>query len=160
MIVRRTRRWMGSVWLLGLLLPLAAPGEEAIEWDRERVTALAGELHEAVKGLRDELRSQTRDIGTMHASAYYRLLDNLRLIERETRYLHRALGSGASREETLPTYARITLLRRDCAEEMRRQPLEAPALERIARAQATVREMDPYYGFDPGRPDHERVLRR
>ena len=159
MVVRRSR-WVGTVWLLALLLPLAAAAEETAEWDQARVTALAGELHEGVKGLRDEIRSQTRDIGTMQASAYYRLLDNLRLIERESRYLHRALESGASREETLPAYARIAMLRRDCAEEMRRQFLVATALERIARARSIVKQMDPYYGFDPKRPDHERVLRR
>ncbi len=159
MIVRRSR-WMGTVWLLGALLPLAAAAEETAEWDQARVTVLAGELHEGVKGLRGEMRSQTRDVGSMQAWAYYRLLDELRLIERESRYLHEALESGASREETLPAYARIATLRRNCAEEMRRTFLAATALERIDRARSIVKQMDPYYGFDPDRPDHERVLRR
>lgn len=159
MAARALRRRRGA-WVIGLLLPLVAAAEEPVPWDQARVTALAGQLHEGVKGLREEIRSQSRDIGTMRAWAYYRLLDELRLIERESRYLHRALESGASREETLPTYARIAVLRRDCAEEMRRQPLEGPALERVERARSVVEEMDPYYGFDPKRPDHERVLQR
>lgn len=154
------RRWRrGGAWVLGVLLPLVATAAQPVQWNRARVTTLAGQLHEGVKGLRDEIRSQSRDIGTMHAWACYRLLDNLRLVERETGYLHQALESGASREETLPTYARIAVLRRDCAEEMRRQPLQGPALDRVERARSVVEEMDPYYGFDPKRPDHERVLR-
>lgn len=158
MAVRSLPKARGTL-LLALLLPFVAGAEEPIEWDQARVTALAGQLHEGVKGLRDEIRSQPRDIGTMHAWAHYRLLDDLRLIDRESRYLHQALESGASREETLPTYARIAVLRRDCAEEMRRQDLQAPALERIGEARSVVEQMDPYYGFDPRRPDHERVLR-
>jgi hypothetical protein len=159
MIVRRSRS-VGRLWLLGLLLPLVATAQQTVDWNQARVTVLAGELHEGVKGLRDEIRGQTRDTGSMRASAYYRLVDSLRLIERESRYLHNALESGASREETLPTYARIAVLRRDCAEEMERQPLGKPALERIARARSIVEQIDPYYGFDPKRPDHEQVLRR
>ena len=163
MVVRKSRR-LEIVCLLGLLVPPVAAAEDAAHkgaaWDQARVTLLAAELHEGVRGLRDGLRSQPQDVGTMHAWAYYRLLDNLRLIERESRHLHRVLESGASREETLPTYARIAMLRRTCAEEMQRQPLLAPALERVARARSIVEQMDPYYGFDPKRPDHERVLRR
>lgn len=159
MAVRSARR-ARNVWVLALLLPLVATAEEPVEWDQARVTALAGQLHGAVHGLRNEMRSQPRDVGTMHAWAYYRLVDNLRLIDRESRYLHRALESGASREETLPTYARIALLRRNCAEEMRRQPLWGAVLERIERARSVVEQMDPYYGLDPKRPDHDHVLRR
>lgn len=159
MAVRRSRR-AKSLWLLGLLLPLVSTAEEPANWDQARVTMLAGQLHEGVKGLRDEIRSQSRDIGTMQAWAYYRLLDNLRLIDRESRSLHQALESGASREETLPSYARIAMLRRDCAEEMRKQILWQPMLERLAAARTIVKQMDPYYGFDPEREDHERVLSR
>lgn len=159
MTVGRLRGGWGLL-ALGALLPLVAAAEEPVPWDQARVTALAGQLHDGVKGLREEIRSQPRDIGSMHAWAYYRLLDNLRLIDRESRYLHRALEGGASREETLPTFARIAVLRRDCAEEMQKQPLGGPALERVDRARLIVKEMDPYYGFDPERPDHERVLRQ
>lgn len=156
----QTRWRRGGAWVFGVLLPLVAAATEPVPWDQARVTTLAAQLHEGVKGLREEIRSQARDIGTMHAWAYYRLLDNLRLIDRESRYLHQALEAGASREETLPTYARIAVLRRDCAEEMRRQPLQGTALDRVERARSIVEEMDPYYGFDPERPDHERVLER
>ncbi len=151
---------MEAVWLFGLLWPLAAAAGETLEWDQARVTALAGELHDSVKDLRSEMRSQPRDIGSMRASAYYRLLDNLRLIGRESRYLHEALKSGASREETLPSYTRIARLRRDCAEEMRRQFLGTVALERIDRAQSTVKQMDAYCGLESKRSDHESVLDR
>lgn len=154
------RSALASSVVLGLLLAPAASAVDEADWDQERVATLAAELHESVKGLRDEIRSVPRDIGTMKAWAYHRLMDELRLIERETHYLHNALESGRGREETKPTYARIAVLRRDCAEEMRKLFLGTPALERLARAQAIVEQMDPYYGFDPERADHERVLER
>ena len=156
----RTSMTLGGLCLIGLLMSLPAVAEESAEWDQATVTKLAGELHAGVKGLRDEVRSSKQDIGTLQASAHYRLLDNLRLIERETRYLHQALESGKTREETLAAYARIGVLRRDCAEEMRRLFIGADARERIVVAQSIVKQMDPYYGFDPSAPDHERVLRR
>lgn len=157
----RRKPSVAAACLLGLLLALVAIAEEQIEWDQARVAELAGKLHEGVKGLRDEIRrGHAVDIASMHAAAYYRLLDALRLIERESLYLQQSLEACAGREETLPTYARIALLRRDCAEEMRSQPLRTPARPRITQARSIVKQMDPYYGFDPNRPDHERALRR
>jgi cytochrome c556 len=142
-----------------LLLATGARAEET-PWDQERVAALAAALHESVKGMRDELRAVRPTIASMDAWAYHRLVDDLRLIERETQYLHQALASGEGRDETRPAYARLATLRRSCDEEMRRQALRRPMLERIAAARAIVKQMDPYYGFDPERDDHERVLQR
>lgn len=159
MIDGRTTR-LATVGLLVALFSAPGGAEEGIQWDQGRITVLAGELHHGVNGLRDRVRSRKRDLGSMQASSFYRLLDRLRLIESETRLLHHALEAGSNREETLPTYARIALLRRDCAEEMRRLFLDAASLERIARARSIVQQMDAYYGFDPTRPDHDRVLRR
>lgn len=150
--------WLGIVCLVGALASHAAAAGEA--WDQPGVTALAGKLHHGVAGLRQEIRSVSRDVGTGQARAYYRLVDNLRVIERETRYLHGVLVEGAGLDETLSLYVRIAILRRDCAEEMRRQFLGSSALERIDQARSIVKQMDPYYGFDPSVDDHKRVLRR
>lgn len=148
-----------AAFVAGPLLAAGARAEEST-WNQERVASLAAALHESVKGLRDELRAVRPSIASMDAWAYHRLVDDLRLIERETQYLHQALASGDGRDETLPAYARLATLRRNCDEEMRRQSLARPMLERIAAARALVKQMDPYYGFDPERDDHERVLQR
>lgn len=148
------------VGALALVSSANAATEEPIAWDSERVTALVESLHRGVHGLRDEIRSTSRTIGSTQSQAHFRLLDNLRLIERETRYLHNLLESGAGRDETRPVYARIGVLRRDCEEEMERLYLRSPALERIRRARDLVREIDPYYGVDSNVGEHERVLER
>ena len=144
---------------IGLVLSSLAYSDE-LDWDQSRVTALAKELDEGLSGLRDEMRSVSQDLGSGRAAAYYRLLDNLRVLERETRHLHRSLESGAPRIVTLPTYRRITMLRRDCAEEMERQFLSKTALERISRARTIIEKLNPYYGFEVDHTDHERVLDR
>lgn len=146
-------------FMLSVTLPLGSTAQEDVAWDQQRVTELAAQLHEGVKGLRRDTRSIPQDAGTGQSRAYYRLVDNLRLIERETRYLHRVLESGDDRDSTLPTYARIAMLRRDCAEEMERLFVGSPALEKIVQAREIVKQMDSYYGFDPERDDHQRVVR-
>ncbi|MCZ7618934.1 MAG: hypothetical protein M5U32_11735 [Myxococcota bacterium] len=143
-----------------LLIATAALAQDAA-WDQGRVTSLAAALHEKVDGMRDELRRVGGPhIASLDAWGHYRLVDDLRLIERETQYLHLALASGEGRDETRPAYARIAMLRRSCDEEMRKQGLGQAMLERITSARAIVKQMDPYFGFDPDRDDHERVLSR
>ena len=152
-------RFVVTALLVGIAMPLGAAAQNGgIPWDQVRVTELAAQLHEGVKGLRDETRSLSKDLGSGRAFAYYRLMDDLRLIERETRYLHSSLESGAGRDETRPTYRRIALLRRDCNEEMERQYVGGPSLVRISRAREIVRQLNPYYGFDSDENDHRRVL--
>lgn len=144
--------------LLNIALPLSSAAQAEAPWNQTRITELAAQLHDGVRGLREETRSIRRDSATMQAAAYFRLLDNLRLIERETRYLHKTLESGGDRDTTRPIYARIAMLRRDCAEEMERMYVGSPSLQKISRARSIVKEMDPFYGFDPDRADHDRVL--
>lgn len=152
---------LNSLIVAASLLTATAAFAQDAAWDQARVTSLAAALHEKVDGMRDELRKAGGgSIASLDAWAYHRLVDNLRLIERETQYLHLALASGEGRDETRPAYARIAMLRRTCDEEMRKQGLWQPMLERLAAARAIVKQMDPYYGFDPEREDHERVLSR
>ena len=139
--------------LLSLWLPTVAPADQAV-WDQARVTDLAGKLHQGLSGLRDEMRTVSQDLGSGRAAAYYRLLDNLRVLERETRYLHRSLDSGSSRQVTLPAYRRIAMLRRDCAEEMERLFLSKPALDRISTSRTIIEQLNPYYGLDADSADH------
>src|SRR5215831_638897 len=82
-------------------------------WNQEVVTATAGELEDAVAGLRDVVRgSPNLDIPAKRRKMY-QIMDNLRLIEYSATSLHASLKNGAGMEETLPTYKRLQQLRRD-----------------------------------------------
>lgn len=140
--------------------PRSGHGADTAQWDQQRMTSLAAQLLEGIKGIRSELRSVSRGIGSMKAWTYYRLLDDLRLIESEAEHLYAALAAGETRDETRPAFVRIAMLRRSCAEEMQKQFLGSPVLDRVSRARAIVQEMNPYYGFDRDDDDHARVLER
>jgi hypothetical protein len=140
--------------------PSLSSAQDQPQWDQERLTRLAAQLHETVKDLRQEVGSQRPHIASLDASGHYRLRDDLRLIASETSHLHQALASGATRDETRPAFSRLASLRRDCADEMRKLYLGEPVLEKVKQAGSIVREMAPYYGFDPSGDEHQWILER
>jgi hypothetical protein len=134
------------ILVLGLAASLGAAESEPIAWDQSRVSELASQLQEAVKGLRDSARKQGRPTGgSGQVRAYNRLLDRLRLIEAESRHLAASLGGGAGRDETEPVFERLDLLRRDAAEEARRLFMTKPLMDRIETARGVLEELRPYY---------------
>lgn len=151
-------RGLSAVWVLCIAIPAAAT--DAREWDQTKVTALAAQLQQGVNGLRSEIRSVDTHVMSTQSLALFRLRDNLRVIEGETRHLHTELENGMGRDETLHAFERILRLRRDCAEEMRRLSMAQKTLDRIDGARVVVREMSPYYGLDPDDSDHAKVLER
>jgi len=137
------------------LLPTAGLAQTKA-WDQAAVTALAEELHEAVKGLREAVRrSNDPSIASGQASSNYRLLDDLRLIRNETRHLADELKAGAGRDATLPVVERIEEIRRDAANEARRIMLQKPTPERIAAARGVLEKIKPYYGLTAQVPDEK-----
>lgn len=154
----------GLVGIATLVLMLAWPSlgsaQDEPQWDQERLTRLAAQLHETVKDLRHEVGSVRPHIASLDASGHHRLRDDLRLIGSEASHLHQALASGATRDETRPAFSRLASLRRDCADEMSKLYLGEPILEKVKQAGSIVREMAPYYGFDPSRDEHQWILER
>jgi hypothetical protein len=119
-------------------------------WDQPKVTQIASELAETVSGLYEEFRKQPpADVGSMQSRARYKLQDELRLLEGETRELARQLKSGEGLEATQPIYARIGGLARDAREEGRRQLIPKPVQDRVDRAEALWAQLTPYYVTTP-----------
>jgi hypothetical protein len=131
------------------LLPTAGRAQTRT-WDQAAVTALAEELFDAVKDLRESLRrSNDPSIDLGQSDSTYRLLDDLRLIRSEARHLADELKKGAGRDQTLPVIKRIEEIRRDAATEARRIRLQQPTPERIAAARGVLEKIEPYYGVAP-----------
>jgi len=115
-------------------------------WDQEKVTQIAGQLADAVSGVYEELRMQPPvDTSPMQSHARYRLMDELRLLEGETRELARQLKSGEGLDATQPIYDRIGVLARDAREEGRRQLVSKPVQERVDHAEELWAQLTPYY---------------
>jgi hypothetical protein len=122
-------------------------------WDQAEVTALADQLFEAVKDLRESVRTANApSIASGQARATHRLRDELRLIRNEARHLARRLREGAGRDETLPVFRRIEELRRKAAEDARRIMLVQPILDRIDAARSVLEKLAPYYAVSGEEP--------
>jgi len=119
-------------------------------WDQQKVTEIASQLADAVSGVYEEFRMQPEaSIASMQASARYRLQDELRLLENETRELARQLKSGEGLDATQPIYERIGVVARDARENARKQLTVEPIQKRVDRAEELWAQLTPYYANAP-----------
>ncbi|HXZ85082.1 MAG TPA: hypothetical protein VEI82_06305 [Myxococcota bacterium] len=122
-------------------------------WNQEVVTTTAGELEDAVSGLRDVVRgSPNLDIPTKRRTMY-QIIDNLRMIEGSAASLHASLKKGAGMEETLPTYKRLQQLRRETAVLAQRVDITAVTRPKLDKAQELLKKIEPYYPEEPKGPE-------
>ena len=139
-------------WAAAAVLTLAPPPTLAAQqpWDQQKVTEIASQLAEAVSGVYNEFRMQPEaSIASMQASARYRLQDELRLLENETRELARQLKSGEGLDATQPIYERIGVVARDARENARKQLTVEPIQRRVDRAEELWAQLTPYYTNAP-----------
>lgn len=134
-----------------LVLPVPAiaahhePGE-ASAWDQEAVSALAQQLADGVKGIRNAFRNEpSATIASAEARARYELQDILRRLEGETRYLAKQLAEGRGHDETLPVFETLLMLVRDAQDEGRRIYLQTEVRKRVVAARVHLAQLDPYY---------------
>lgn len=136
--------------LATLALAATSASAELTPWNQEQVTAIAGELHEKTRDLRDTLRRQPAPtLGQPGKRAFFRLRDELGSIDSSARRLHSALAAGEGRDETFPTYRRMILSVRNAARELRRMDLGEPANGRIQAAADVLRRLRPYFEEEP-----------
>ena len=132
--------------LLSLIgMPRANAGELAT-WDQGKVTAIAEEIAQAARALRDTLRRQPPPtLGQAGKRAFWSLREEMQVLDSASRRLHRALADGAGLEETYPTYRRLLTTARRAEREARRVALGEPALGRIYAAADAIRRIRPFY---------------
>lgn len=151
----------GARLLLALVTahaPLHAFAEEAaaVEWDQERVTELAVQLAVATRDLRNAVRTGiSSQRGRAQAHSRNRLLDNLRVLQNETRHLAGELESGQGYAETLPIAQRIDRLVARARPDARRLLIPQPVQQRLDRARELLEELRPFYrGYEtPEEPE-------
>jgi hypothetical protein len=139
----------GARLLIALSLaitPLPAASNSHGQWDQERVTELAVELAVTMRGLRTEVRrSIPGNRATTNPNRRRRLLDNLRLLQSETRFLAAELEAGQGFSETLPVAQRINRLVDRAVVDGRRLFLPKPVQQRIDKANDLLEQLRPFY---------------
>ena len=132
--------------MVALLFTATLASAELTPWNQEQVTAIAAELLEATTDLRDTLRRQPPPtLGQPGKRAFHQLRDDVTSIQATARRLHTALGEGATRDETLPTYRRMISSVRSASDELRRIQLGEPVAGKIEATAAVLRRLRPYY---------------
>ena len=132
----------------GMQLPHPATGEDtsSAAWDQERVTELAVELAVTTRGLRREVRrSIPSDRGRTQAHRRHRLLDHLRVLQRETRFLAAELEAGEGFAETLPIAQRIDMLVDRSVVDGRRLFIPKPVQQKIDKANDLLEDLRSFY---------------
>ena len=136
--------------MVALLFTATLASAELTPWNQEQVTAIAGKLVEATSDLRTTLRQQPPPtLGQPGKRAFHQLRDDVSSIHATAGRLQTALGEGATRDETLPTYRRMISSVRSASDELRRIQLGEPVSGKIEAAAAVLRELRPFYEEEP-----------
>jgi len=115
-------------------------------WDQAKVSDLTQQLVDGVVALRLEFAKQPAPAaGSNESQTYFKVSDDLRLIESESRELASRVAKGASQDESFPIYDRLRTMIRDARMDALQQVLQPSVLDRRARVRATLIALDPYY---------------
>ena len=137
-----------------LLLPLAALVLPAVslataaelEWNQERVAALAQDLIEPLEALRADLESRPSVPGKEAARAA--VMDVVERLRVRARDLAQRLASGAGRAETVALFREVEALQSQAAKHAREKKYPAPFDMHVYtdRVQRTTIQLARYYG--------------
>jgi hypothetical protein len=147
----RTRRAFAAL-AAALAVAAAAPAGaqeksagEPVRWDQQRVTKMAVELADAVRGARESVRKSPLSQNIGQRTTYYDLLETMRLVDNTARHLKKELQDGKGAEETRATFERISVLRSDAEEIGRRAMIEGTVIDALVKAGSLHNQMKPYY---------------
>ena len=128
-------------------VPLPAASEDAAHaaWDHTRVTELAVQLAVTMRDLRGEVRRGTTGDRGQAPHSRNVLLDQLRVLERETRFLAAELEAGQGFAETLPVAQRIDRIVDRAAVNARRMMIPEPVQKRVDEANDLLEKLRSFY---------------
>jgi hypothetical protein len=155
--VKRSVSGFGVAVVAIALLAGAHASAQTEPWSQEKATALAGELEQAVAGLRDSIRKSPSWEIPGQRKALSRIMRKLRSIESESLSLHAKLAKGATMEDTRLSYERIQSLRRDAQVEAKKVDVSAFTQPKLDRATEVLNRLAPMYPAEPAptKPEEE-----
>jgi hypothetical protein len=138
--------------LEALVLPAVSLASAAeLEWNQERVAALARDLVEPLEALRADLESRPSVPGKETArAAVMNDVERLRLRASE---LTQRLANGAGRAETVALFREVEALQSQAAKHAREYPAPFDMHVYIDRVQRTTIQLARYYGESSGSRD-------
>jgi hypothetical protein len=135
--------------LLLLLVPLVLPAVSLasaaeLEWNQERVTALAQDLIDPLEALRSDLESKPPAAGKEAARAA--VMNDVERLWLRARELAQRLAKGAGRAETVALFREVEALQSQAAKHAREYPAPFDMHTSIDRVQRTTIQLARYYG--------------
>jgi hypothetical protein len=143
-----TTIFLSSVALLLSFASFASAAE--LEWNQERVAALARDLIEPLDALGADLES--RPPVSAEAAAHAAVLDDVQRLRVRAGELTERLGRGAGRAETVALFREIEALQSQAAKHSREYPAPFDMHVHVDRLQSITIQLARYYGSgsDPG----------
>ena len=134
------------VALLGVAgAALAADDEPVANWNQERVTGYASELSDACRELKTAMGKLPSNLDPSRQRSWHRAKDDVRMLSSAARGLAASLENGEGKEETLPRFKRLQLLRNDANENGRRAFIPDAILEKVVPVGVALNKLAPYY---------------
>ena len=134
------------VLLVAALVLPAVPSASAaeLEWNQERVTALARELIEPLAALRVDLKSRPPVSGKEEARTA--VMNDVERLESRATELAQRLASGAGRAETVALFREIETLQSQAMKHAQEYPAPFDMHVYVDRTQRTTIQLARYYG--------------
>ena len=143
------RATIGSIVALGFLAAFEVHAQTQT-WDQAKVTSLAGDLANAVSGLRDSLRSSAQwQVWSETDESLYGIAEDLRMIESEAMSLNADLAKGEGMKQTQPAYMRVQQIHRELAQYKGQVDVGAFLAPPLAKAKAVLAQLAVYYPAQP-----------
>jgi hypothetical protein len=132
-----------AVTALALPVVLSASAAE-LEWNQERVTALARDLIEPLAALRADLESRPPVSGKEETRTA--VMNDVERLELRARELAQRLAGGAGRAETIALFREVDTLQSQAMKHAQEYPAPFDMHVYIDRAQSTTIQLARYYG--------------
>lgn len=142
------RAILGSLVAFACLLALDASAQTE-KWNQAKVSALAGELVNAVSGLQNALMASQQWQTWSGENSVWGVTDDLRLMEFEAISLNADLAKGAGMNQTLPAYMRVQQIHRETAQYQGQMDVSAFLAPPLAKAKAVLAKLAAYYPPQP-----------
>ena len=127
-----------------VLFAVSSAHAAELEWNQQRVAALAQDLIEPLEALRADLESRPPVPEKEEARAA--VVNDVERLRSRARELAQRLASGAGRDETVALFREVEALQSQAAKHTREYPAPFDMHVSVDRAQRTIIQLTRYYG--------------